>query len=66
MTIELSFERDTAYLVFSSVRNITFVQNSFIQVNGRSTISLGRKPSVLEAAGPCKLIFENLDCWGKE
>jgi hypothetical protein len=37
--------------VFSSVRNITFVQISSIQVNGRSTVCLGRKLSMLEAGG---------------
>jgi hypothetical protein len=47
MRIESSFERTTAYLSgFSSVRMITFVQNSAIQVNARSTMSFGRKPSI--------------------
>jgi hypothetical protein len=46
----VSFERNTAYLPgFSSVRNITFVQKSSIQVNGRNTESLGRKTFLLEA-----------------
>jgi hypothetical protein len=40
---------NTAYLSgFLSVRNITFVQNSPIQVKGRSSVSVGRKPSMLE------------------
>jgi hypothetical protein len=43
----------------SSVRNITTVQNSNFQVSGRSTLSTGRKPSMLEARGsntlfPCE------------
>jgi hypothetical protein len=50
MRIEQTFERNTAYLSgFPCVRNITFVQNISIQVNGRSTVSLVRKSSMLEA-----------------
>jgi hypothetical protein len=56
MRIELSVERNTAYLSgFPSVKNITFVQNASNQVN-RSSISLGRKPYMLEAGGSHKLI----------
>jgi hypothetical protein len=33
------------------MRNITFVQSSSFQLNGRSTVSLGRKPSILEEGG---------------
>jgi hypothetical protein len=52
MRIELPVERNTPYLsVFSYVRIITFVQNSSIQVNGRSSISLVRKATMLEAGG---------------
>jgi hypothetical protein len=52
MGIELLFEKSTAYLSeFSSVRNITFVQNSSIQVSGRFTVSPGRKASMLEGGG---------------
>jgi hypothetical protein len=36
---------------FSCVRNINFVQNCSIQVNGTSIISLVRKPSMWEAGG---------------
>jgi hypothetical protein len=43
VVIELPFERNTAYLSrFSCVKNVTFVQNSSIQVNGGSTVSLVR------------------------
>jgi hypothetical protein len=50
LRIELPFERNIAYLSgFSNVKNITFVQNSSIQMNGRSSVSHGRKPSVLES-----------------
>jgi hypothetical protein len=61
MRIELPFERVTPYpSVFSSARNVTFVQNSSIQVNGRSPVSLGRKPSILEAGGSMTLLpYEN-------
>jgi hypothetical protein len=56
--IELPFEGNTVYLSgFSSVRNTTFVQNSPIQVNGRSTLFLGRKPSMLEAGGSSTLFL---------
>jgi hypothetical protein len=35
--IELPFERNTTYLSgYSSVRNITFVQNTSIQLNGEA------------------------------
>jgi hypothetical protein len=45
MRIELPFERNTTYFsVFSSVRIITFLQNTCTEVNGRSNVSLGRKP----------------------
>jgi hypothetical protein len=60
MGIQLPFERNTAYLSgFSSVRNITFVENSSIEVNERTTVSLLRKPSMLEEGGantmfPCE------------
>jgi hypothetical protein len=55
--IELSFERNTVYLSgFSSVRNISFLQYSSIQVNWGSTVSLGRKPSMLEE-GRCSTLF---------
>jgi hypothetical protein len=37
--------------VFSWVRNITFVQNCPIQVNGRSTVVLVRESLTLEAIG---------------
>jgi hypothetical protein len=41
MIIEFPFERKTACLSgFSSVRNISFVQNGSTQVNGSSTVSL--------------------------
>jgi hypothetical protein len=44
MRIELTFERNAAYMSgFSSGRNIHFVQNSPIHENGRNTISLGKK-----------------------
>jgi hypothetical protein len=57
MRIELPFERKTAYLCgFSSVRNKTFVQNSSIKVNGRSSVSVGRKLSMLETGG-CSTLF---------
>jgi hypothetical protein len=53
--IELTFERNTAYLSgFASGRNI-FVQISFLQVKGKSTVSLVRKPSMLEAEGSSTL-----------
>jgi hypothetical protein len=56
MRIELPFERNTPYFSgFESVRNITFVENSSIQVNGRSTVSFGRKSSMLEARGASTL-----------
>jgi hypothetical protein len=56
MRVQLPLERNAAYLLgFSSVRNITSpssihlnVANSCIQVNGRCTLSPGRKPSMLE------------------
>jgi hypothetical protein len=52
MRIELPDERNTAcHSVFSCVRNITFIPNSSIQVNGKSTASLVRKPLMLEAGG---------------
>jgi hypothetical protein len=60
MRIELPVERNTAYLsVFSCVWNITIVPNSSIQVNGRNTVSIVRKASMLEAGGsgtmfPCE------------
>jgi hypothetical protein len=45
--IELTFERNTAYLSgFQCVSNISFVQNSSIQMKGRSTVYLVRKPSI--------------------
>jgi hypothetical protein len=58
--MEWACERNTAYLsVFSWMRNITFVQNGPIQVNGRRTLSLVRTLSMLEVGGsntlfPCK------------
>jgi hypothetical protein len=58
--IELPFERNTDYLSgFSSVRNSSLVEKGSIQVNGRSTVYVGRKPSRLEAGGsgtlfPCE------------
>jgi hypothetical protein len=56
MRIELPFERNTAYHSgFSSVRNINFVQNISIQVKGRSTESLGKRPCKLEAGGSSTL-----------
>jgi hypothetical protein len=57
---EWTCERNTAYLsVFSWMRNITFVQNGSIQVNGRRTLSLVRTLSMLEIEGsnilfPCE------------
>jgi hypothetical protein len=52
MVIELPLESNTAYLSgFPCVRNITFVQHSSVQVNGRSTVSLVRKSPMLEAGG---------------
>jgi hypothetical protein len=59
--IELPSERNTAYLLgFSSVKNITIVQNSSIQVSGISLVDLGRKPSMLEARESSTLIlYEN-------
>jgi hypothetical protein len=62
------FERNILYLSgFSIVRNITSVQNTSIQVKGRSIESLGRKPSMLEAGG-CSTLFpwENGICLWKE
>jgi hypothetical protein len=57
MRIELPIERNTADLSgFSSGRNIHSVQNSSIQVTGRSTEYLGRKPSMLEP-GRCSTLF---------
>jgi hypothetical protein len=45
-------ESSTAYLsVFSGVRIITFVQNSPIELNVRSTASIGRELLMLEARG---------------
>jgi hypothetical protein len=53
---------NTAYpSVFSSVRNIAFVQNSSIQVNGRSTVTLGIKPSMLEAEGSSTLLLMRIE-----
>jgi hypothetical protein len=50
MRVHLPVERNTAYpSVFLWVRNITFLQKSPIQVNGRSTVSLVREPLMLEA-----------------
>jgi hypothetical protein len=56
MIIELAFERNTAYLSgFSIVRNITFVQNSSIEVKGRSNISFVRKSYMLKVLGSSTL-----------
>jgi hypothetical protein len=60
VTIELPFERNTAYLsAISGLRTIIFVQNSSIEVNGRSTVSLGRTPSVRSKRVPLLLSCEN-------
>jgi hypothetical protein len=61
----VNFKRNTAYIsVFSIVRNMMFVQNGPLLVNGRSTESLVIKLSVLEAGWPhimfpweCSVIF---------
>jgi hypothetical protein len=56
--IELVFKRNTAYLSgLESVRNITFVPNSSIQLNGTSTVCLGRKLSMVESEGPSTLLL---------
>jgi hypothetical protein len=55
MRSELPFDRNTAYFSGSSVKNITIVQNCTFQVNGRSTVSLVRKPSMLEEGGSSTL-----------
>jgi hypothetical protein len=56
MIIELAYEKNTAYFSgFSSGRNIHLLQNISIQVTWRTTISLGRKPSILEAEVSCTL-----------
>jgi hypothetical protein len=39
----------------SSVRKFTTVENRSFQVNGRSTVSVGRKPSMLEEVGSSTL-----------
>jgi hypothetical protein len=63
MRTELLFKGNMAYSSgFSWVRNITFVQNSYIQVIGRIPLSLVRKPFVLETGRsstffPMKLSF---------
>jgi hypothetical protein len=57
---ELPVERNTAYLSgFSTVKNITFVQNNCFPVNGSNMVPLGRKSPMLEAGGsstsfPCE------------
>jgi hypothetical protein len=54
--IQLPIERYTALKsVFSSERNINFLQDCQIQVKGRSTVSLLRKPLMLEARGSSML-----------
>jgi hypothetical protein len=52
----VDFVRNTAYLSgISNVKNMTFVQNSSIQVDGRNTVSLLWKQSMLEAGGSSTL-----------
>jgi hypothetical protein len=49
------------------MRNITFVQNSCFQVNGRITVPIERKPSILEAGVPgTPFPYENRVTLGKE
>jgi hypothetical protein len=66
--MEWACERNTAYLsVFSWMRNITFVQNGPIQVNGRRTLSLVRTLSMLDVVGSNTLFpCENGVSMGKE
>jgi hypothetical protein len=61
MRIELPFERKAAYPSgFSCGRNINFVKKSSFQLKGRNTISLGRKPFMLEPEGSRTLFpYEN-------
>jgi hypothetical protein len=68
MRIEFPFERNAAYLSwFLNVRNITFMQNSSIQVKGRSSVSFVRKQSMLEAGGSSTLFpCENWVSFWKE
>jgi hypothetical protein len=40
----------------SFIRKITFVWNRSIHVNGRSTVCLERKPSMLEAGGSSTMV----------
>jgi hypothetical protein len=57
MRIEVPFDRNTAYLSdFSRGRNITFVQNGSIKVNGRRTFCLIRKKSISDA-GVCGTLY---------
>jgi hypothetical protein len=65
MRFELIFERNTAYASeISNVRDINFLQNSSIPVKGRSTISLVRKLSMLEAEvlAHCLAVRNELAC----
>jgi hypothetical protein len=68
MRIELPFDRNTVYNGgLSNVRNNTFVQNGSIQVNVRSSISLGVKQCVLEAGRSSKFFsYGNCVNFGKE
>jgi hypothetical protein len=60
LRIELHFERNTAHHSgLSRMRNITIVLNNSTEVNGRSTVFLGRKSPMLERGGtsilfPCE------------
>jgi hypothetical protein len=50
MRNDLPVERNKAYLcVFISVENIPFVQNSLIQMKGKSSVALEREPLFSEA-----------------
>jgi hypothetical protein len=61
MKIELPFDRNIVYnWGLSNMRHITFVQNSTIQVDGKSTVCLVRKPSKVLVGVSCRLFpYEN-------
>jgi hypothetical protein len=51
----VTFSKEYCLTRLSSVRKITLEQNRSIQVNGRMTVSSGRKPFMLEAEGSSTL-----------
>jgi hypothetical protein len=58
----VNFKRNTAYISgFSVARNIIFLQNSPLLVNGRSTVSLVIRLSMLLAGWPS--IMCPWECW---